>query len=48
MAYVAFFPQGLIALGSVNGLFIFLIIFVSPDEIGNKIPSARHVAVSEG
>jgi hypothetical protein len=48
MAYIAFFLQGLIAIGRVNGLFIFQIIFVSPDKIGNKILSPRHAAVSEG
>jgi hypothetical protein len=42
------FLQALNAVGSIDHLFNFLIAFAGPGEIGDKIPSARHAAVSEG
>ncbi len=42
------FLQGLIAIYSVDGLFNFMMAFAGPDEIGNKILSAHHAALSEG
>ncbi len=42
------FLQGLIAICSADGLFNFVMAFAGPGEIGNKILSARHAALSEG
>jgi hypothetical protein len=42
------FLQDLIAIGSVDSLLNFIITLTGPGEIGNKIPSARHAALSEG
>ncbi len=41
------FLQGRIAIGSVDGLFNFVITFPGPGKISNKKPSACHTALSE-
>ncbi len=38
------FLQGIVSIGSINGLFNFLAAFASPCKICNKIPSARNAA----